>query len=116
MISTGLLGPFRLTFDGINDAIPRVSPGAYALGHTDVSGRFYVDFVGRADTHIRDKLHSFIGSATLFKYACLPNAEAAFLKECELYHAFKPPGNRTHPDRPSGTNWECPRCRFFRFQ
>jgi hypothetical protein len=21
-----------------------------------------------------------------------------------------------HPDRPAGTNWECPRCRFFRLQ
>jgi hypothetical protein len=21
-----------------------------------------------------------------------------------------------HPDRSEGTNWECPRCRFFRLQ
>jgi hypothetical protein len=21
-----------------------------------------------------------------------------------------------HPDRAAGTNWECPRCRFFRLQ
>jgi hypothetical protein len=116
MASTGLLGPFRLTFDQINDSIPRVAPGAYALGHTDPRGKFYVDYVGRADANVREKLHEFIGSATMFKYSCVPSAEAAFMKECELYHEFKPPGNRMHPDRPKGTSWECPRCRFFRLQ
>jgi hypothetical protein len=116
MASTGLLGPYRLTFEEIKDAIPRVSPGAFALGHKDPSGRFYVDYVGRADTDVRGKLQGLIGSAMLFKYSCAPSAEAAFRKECELFHDFKPPGNRMHPDRPGGTSWECPRCRFFRLR
>jgi hypothetical protein len=110
------MGPYRLAFDEITNSIPRVSPGAYALGHKDPNGRFCVDFVGRAEKDIRAKLQGMIGSAMLFKYGCTSSSEAAFQKECELFHDFKPPGNRMHPDRPVGTSWECPRCRFFRLQ
>jgi hypothetical protein len=116
MPSLGLLGPYRLTYDEISNAIPRVAPGAFALGHKGPDGKFYVDFIGRADRDVRGKLHEMIGSATLFKYSCTPSTEAAFHKECELFHDFKPPGNRMHPDRLPGSNWECPRCRFFRLQ
>jgi hypothetical protein len=116
MASTGLLGPYRLNFEGINDAIPRVAPGAFVLGHKDASGRFYVQYAGRAERDVRGQLQNLIGAGMLFKYACTPTAEAAFLKECELFHDFSPPGNRMHPDRATGTNWECPRCRFFRLQ
>ena len=116
MANVGLLGPYRLTFDEISSAIPRVSPGVFALGHKGPDGKFYIDVVGRADRDIREKLHNMIGSGTLFKYSCTPTTEAAFHKECELFHEFKPPGNRLHPDRIPGTNWECPRCRFFRLQ
>ena len=116
MASTGLLGPYRLTYEEIKDAIPRVAPGAYALGHKDPAGRFYVHYVGRADSDVRGRLIEKIGSSNLFKYSCANSAEAAFKKECELFHDFKPPGNMMHPDRPAGANWECPRCRFFRLQ
>ena len=116
MANAGLMGPYRLNFEEIQDAIPRVAPGAFALGHRGPDGKFYVDFVGRADTDVRGKLHGLIGSSNLFKYSCASSAEAAFKKECEVFHDFKPPGNRMHPDRPAGTNWECPRCRFFRLQ
>lgn len=116
MTSTGLLGPFRLAYDDITDSIPRVAPGAFVLGHKGPDGRFYVDYVGRADQDIRDKLLQLIGSGNLFKYRCSTTSEAAFHAECELFHTFQPPGNRMHPDRKAGTNWECPRCRFFRLQ
>lgn len=116
MASTGLIGPFRLAYDEITNSIPRVAPGAFVLGHKGPDGRFYVDFVGRADQDIRDKLLQLIGSGSLFKYRCLTTGEAAFHAECELFHDFQPPGNRMHPDRSPGTNWECPRCRFFRLQ
>jgi hypothetical protein len=116
MANIGLLGPYRLNFDEISSAIPRIAPGVYALGHKGPDGRFYIDVVGRSDKDIRGKLHSLIGSGTLFKYSFVPNMETAFHKECDLFHEFKPPGNRLHPDRLAGTNWECPRCRFFRLQ
>jgi hypothetical protein len=116
MTSTELLGPYKLAYDDIDSAIPRVAPGAFVLGHKGPDGRFYIDFVGRADVDMRDRLLQLIGSGSLFKFRSSATGEAAFHAECELFHDFKPPGNRMHPDRPAGTNWECPRCRFFRLQ
>jgi len=116
MASAGLMGPFRLNYDDVTNCIPRVAPGAFVLGHKGPDGRFYVDYVGRADQDVRGKLLELIGSGNLFKYRCTSSAEAAFQAECELFHDFQPPGNRMHPDRAAGTNWECPRCRFFRLQ
>ena len=116
MANIGLLGPFQLSYDEINKAVPKKGPGAFALGHKGPDGRFYISFVGRADTDIRDRLLNLIGSGNLFKYRFTPTTEAAFHAECELFHGFRPPGNHMHPDRPAGTNWECPQCRFFRLQ
>jgi hypothetical protein len=112
-LKTGLLGPYRLTFDGISDAIARRTPGVFALGSTDPSGNFRVKHVGRADSDIRSRLCECIGSDALFKVAFYASAQAAFEKECELFHDFAPPGNRIHPGRAKGTRWECPRCRIY---
>lgn len=116
MSSTGLLGPLRLAYDEITNAIPKVGPGAFVLGHHGQDGRFYVQYVGRADDNLRDTLLQRIGSGNLFKFRNVSTGEAAFHAECELFHDFQPPGNRMHPDRSPGTKWECPRCRFFRLQ
>lgn len=112
-VKTGLLGPYRLTFDGINRAIFRRSAGVFALGHRDPNGNFRVKHVGRSDTDIRSRLCECIGSDTLFKFSFYASARAAFEKECELFHDFNPPCNRIHPGRPKGTTWECPRCTIF---
>ena len=112
-VKTGLLGPYRLTFDGINNAVARRSAGVFALGHKDPSGNFQVKHVGRSDTDIRSKLCECIGSDILFKFGFYGSAKAAFEKECELFHDFSPPGNRIHPGRSKATMWECPRCRIY---
>lgn len=112
-MKTGLLGPYRLTFDGISNAIARRSAGVFALGSMDPDGNFRVKHVGRSDADIRSRLCECIGSDILFKVGFFGSAQAAFEKECELFHDFSPPGNRIHPGRSSGTKWECPRCRIF---
>jgi hypothetical protein len=53
MANIGLLGPYRLNFDEISEAITRTAPGVYALGHRGPDGKFYIDAVGRADKDIR---------------------------------------------------------------
>jgi hypothetical protein len=111
--NTGLSGPYRLTFDAIDAAITQRAPGVFALGRADSSGRFCVNYVGRADGDIRVRLRDFIGSDTLFKYGYTPTLQAAFERECELFHDVRPPRSLVHPGRPKGTNWECPRCRIF---
>jgi hypothetical protein len=113
-MNTGLRGPYRLTYEGINEAVSRQSAGVYALGANDPSGHFQVKHVGRSDADIRAKLRDCIGSDIMFKFSFFSSPRAAFEKECELFHDFKPPGNRIHPGRPKGASWECPRCRIFR--
>lgn len=112
MTTTALLGPFRLAYDEITSMVPRVGPGAFMLGHKAPDGRFYVDYVGRSDEDLRGKLLDLIGSGSMFKFRQVSSSEAAFQAECELFHAFHPPGNRIHPDRAPGTNWECSKCRL----
>jgi hypothetical protein len=112
-INTGLSGPYRLTFDAIDAAITQSSPGVFALGHSDAGGRFCVNHVGRSDADLKVRLRDFIGSDSLFKYGYSPSSEAAFQKECEIFHDVRPPRTLVHPGRPKGTSWECPRCRIF---
>lgn len=113
MAKTGLRGPYQLTFDGIASAVTRQSAGVYVLGHTTDEGKFRIQYIGRSDSDVRDTLRGYIGSNTSFKYGYYPSSKDAFLKECDLYHDFGPPGNKIHPDRPKGSSLECPRCRFF---
>jgi hypothetical protein len=113
MANTGLSGPYRLTFDAIDVAVRQASPGVFALGHADPAGRFCVSYVGRADANVKLRLCDFIGSDSLFKYGYFPSSEAAFHKECELFHDIAPPRSLVHPGRPKGTSWACPRCRIF---
>lgn len=110
MAKTGLIGPYRLTFDGISNVVVNTMPGVFALGHHDGEGRFCVSRIGRSDTDIGAELRNFIGSESLFKFDILSNSQAAFEKECSLYHDFSPRGNRVHPARPHGSDWKCPHC------
>lgn len=113
MTNTGLLGPYHLTFDGIDAAVDRKSAGVYALGHSSHDGKFVVRHVGRSDDDVKARLRDYIGSDILFKYRYFTSPKHAFLKECELFHTFSPAGNRIHPGRQAGSNWECPYCRIY---
>jgi hypothetical protein len=113
MLKTGLNGPYRLTFEGIESAVRQRSAGAYALGRITPSGSFSVNHVGRSDTDIAARLRDFIGSDSFFKFGYYPSSREAFEKECELFHDFRPPGTRVHPGRPVGSRWTCPRCGTF---
>ncbi|GLQ53767.1 hypothetical protein [Devosia nitrariae] len=110
MASSGLRGPFPLNSNGIDAAVPVMSPGAYALGNTGIDGVFYIDRVGRSDHDVNDRLKDYLGQYSMFKFGYLSSAAEAFDKECRLYHDFNPPGNVYHPDRPSGTYLKCPVC------
>lgn len=112
MIKTGLQGPYRLSFDGVDAAVRQKSPGVYALGHEDAQGKFCINHVGRSDSDIRGRLLDTIGSSTLFKYGYSASSQTAFEKECQLFHDISPPGNRMHPARPKGATWRCPRCQM----
>jgi len=113
MASSGLKGSFPLTDEKIDDEVTETSPGAYALGDTLANGNFGIDYVGRSDKDVNDRLHDHVGKYKRFKYDYFSSAKAAFEKECNLWHDFSPSDNKVHPARPNGTNWKCPRCRVF---
>lgn len=110
MLKTGMLGPYRLDIDGIDQAVRRRSPGAYVLGYEDFNNTFFVNFVGRSDKNLAEDLKSRIGSDILFKFVLYSTPREAFLKQCELFHSFSPRANVLHPARLAGTNWKCPAC------
>lgn len=110
MGTSNLSGPYRLSYEGIDVAVRKDMPGVFALGSLDSAGRFCLSKVGRSDENVKEALRMFIASETLFKFSYEASAKAAFLKECELFHKFRPQGNMLHPSRPAGTNWTCPYC------
>jgi hypothetical protein len=109
MFTTGLQGPFPLAISSIDSEVTGISAGTYALGCTQ-DDRFWIMYVGRADADLRARLHAHVGSYSQFKFAYYPSAKEAFEKECDLFHAFQPPGNRSHPARSDDSEWICPRC------
>lgn len=110
MASSGLKGSFPLTDEKIDEEVTKTSPGAYALGDTLADANFGIDYVGRSDTDVNNRLHDHVGKYKRFKYDYFPSAKTAFEKECNLWHDFDPPNNKVHPARPNGTSWKCPRC------
>ena len=110
MPETGLDGPFNMTAHEIDAAVSQEAPGAYALDQSHDSGPFHITYVGRSDTNVNASLRERMGKYKRFKFAYLPSAEEAYVKECELYHDFNPPARIAHPARPMGTKWKCPRC------
>ncbi len=114
MPTTGLYGPHTLTTVGVSNNVKGVGAGAYALGRLAADGTFYIDYVGRSDDDLGARLQQHTPEKyTHFKYGFLPSAKAAFDKECDLYHDFKPPDNKVHPARQKGANWTCKRCTVF---
>jgi hypothetical protein len=113
MPSTGLSGPYTLSGERILATVTsNGSPGAYALGDSRSDGTFVVRYVGRSDSDIAARLQDWVGSYKQFKFGYLSTAEAAFAKECNLYHDFGPEGldNTVHPAKPTGSKSKCPRC------
>lgn len=116
MPNTGLNGPYRLSSERIDEVITKTSPGTYALEREDSSDSFIVNYVGRSDDDINDRLKDWVGvkGYKRFKFGYFDSPKAAFEKECGIYHDFDGLDNEIHPQRPEGTSWQCPRCNIFR--
>jgi hypothetical protein len=93
MASLYMRGCYPLTDEEIDEEVTRVSPGNYALGYVD-DGRFVVFYVGRSDSDVNHRLHSWIGvDSKSTRYG--PCAKAAY-------------GPRRRHARPLGTPTPCP--------
>ncbi len=115
MSKLGMQGPFILDFEAIDKVVTSKSPGNYALGKNNEAGVFLVNYVGRSDVDVNDRLKSWVNQSTnsLFKFSNATSPKAAFEKECVNYHDFSPPANDNHPNRPENSNWTCPKCNVF---
>lgn len=118
MATLNMQGPYPLTVDKIDEIVTRKSPGNYALGYSDEKS-FYVRYVGRADTDVNARLKYWVGKKDNykeFKFSYASSPKSGFEKECQNYHDFGGTDkldNEIHPDRPDGTDWECPVCNIF---
>ena len=124
MPRTGLKGSYTLDNETIDRVVTRKSAGAYVLGHVEEREEdkekkkvFIIEYVGRSDDDVNDRLKDWVGKYSRFKYDYFGSAKAAFEKECDLWHDWGGPegvlDNERHPDRPEGTDWKCPRCNVF---
>ena len=111
MANSGLLGPFNLTAAAIDVAVREASAGVFALGST-AANTFNVAYVGRCDSDVRAGLKRWIGEYREFKFECFASPQAAFEKECSLFHDFGGPtlDSKSHPSRLGERGWKCPRC------
>lgn len=114
MASLNMNGPYTFDLETINSEVTRTSTGNYALGYVNSKGTFIVQYVGRSDYNLKDRLKDHLKeSFSSFKYSYAISPKAAFEKECNNYHSFTPLRNKIHPDRPENTNWKCPICDIF---
>ncbi len=118
MASLNMHGPYNLTNEEIDKHVTETSPGNYALGYSKdgVDGPFFVNYVGRSDLDVNDRLKDWVGEYKQFKYSYATSPKVAFEKECHNYHEFgesKKLDNKVHPQRPAKANWECPVCDIF---
>jgi hypothetical protein len=116
MPNTGLNGLYRLSSEKIDEVVTKTSPGTYVLEREDSSNSFIVNYVGRSDDDVNDRLKDWVGlkGYKRFKFGYFGSPKAAFEKECEIYHDFSGLDNDIHPQRPEGTSWQCPHCNTFK--
>lgn len=108
MATPFLAGPYPLTDNGVNSAVTTTSAGVYALGRL-INGIFQIGYVGRSDDDVNRRLHDHVKLPDPeFRFAYCGSAQAAFLAECELWHAYGGVRNPIHPARPKGAYYKCP--------
>lgn len=114
MPNTGLNGPYQLSLEKIDRVVTKTLPGTYVLERKDSPNSFVVNYVGRSDDDINDRLKNWVGvkGYKRFKFSYFDSPKAAFEKECEIYHDFGEDklDNEIHPDCPNDEYWRCPVC------
>jgi len=115
MATLNMEGPYSLDENTVNEKIPRISAGNYALGYVK-DGVFFIKYVGSSETDVNFRLKNHIGKYKSFKFSFAESARASFEKECQNFHDFgmeKKLDNSTHPERPQDTSWKCPACQIY---
>lgn len=116
-LTLNMEGSYDLTEQSINTKVSKISAGNYALGYLNEENIFVVQYVGRSDYDVNERLQDHIGEKyKKFKYSYATSPKNAFEKECRNYHDFggsEKLANKIHPDRPQNSDWKCPVCNIF---
>jgi predicted GIY-YIG superfamily endonuclease len=86
-------------------------PGVYMLADSIDVPRY----VGRSDVDVQNRLsqHAASGQYRYFLVEHLRSSTAAFHRECNLYHHYRPQlDNSIHPAVPRNCGSGCPRCSY----
>ena len=115
MATLNMEGPYTFDLYTINHKVTKKSAGNYALGHTGKDGKFYVNYVGRSDTNLHNRLVSQLTEHPHpeFKFSYTSSVLEAYEKECRNYHDFggcNSLENDIHPDKPY-LICNCPVCK-----
>lgn len=106
-------GPFELQRAKLDGLVTRTAPGTFILA----SEREGVEYVGRSDDDVKAGIAEWLGEYEFFQFEYAETAEAAFERECDVWHRYGGPlgklDNLDHPARPAGAAWLCPRCSVF---
>ena len=103
---TGLKGNYILTALVI-DSYVHHSAGAYAIGTAISATELQIEYVGRSDFDVNQRLKDHAGKYRHFQFLDAMSSLVAFEIECRLWHTFRPRGNSVHPARPTGTRYNC---------
>lgn len=111
-----MCGPYEFTIEKIDKIISDNKIGNYALGYVETDC-FYVLYVGRSDTDLKDRIKQHIDEKENykhFKYSYADSSKEAYEKECKNWHDFGGKtgklDNKIHPDNPNDKNYKCPIC------
>lgn len=105
------LGPYPLK--KVDELINIETPGAYVLLKKPFLIKGFIDYVGRSDTDLANRILESAneGEYKYFGFRKTKNEIDAYILECEWYHYYNPPDNINHPASPSGKYLICPICR-----
>lgn len=107
---------YELNNDEIRIVVNPNKKGNYAFGILREEDKvFLVYYVGRSDTDLQAEIIARTADfpqLTHFMFSYASSAKEAYEKECRNYHDFMSPAllNKIHPDRPDGTDYNCPLC------
>jgi len=88
--------------------VPTRVGGVFCLSKSPRS----VDFVGRADTSLREEIKSHCTEYQFYWYDPALSSHEAWIAQCRLFHKHVDTGltNKEHPTAPARVDAKCPVC------
>ena len=116
MINLEMRGPFPLNSEEVRRQVLPNRIGNYAFGTINDEGIFLILYIGRSDTDLQTEIIARAAAykqCTHFMFSYANSTKEAFEKECKNFHECGGADgllNQIHPDKPNGTDYECPYC------